>query len=146
MHEDVRSVHSNFFLVPVNTSFSVVNLLVLPQLSDSCIPRLVDFLTHQYPTVWFLLRCSQICGLMLAQSLRFGWKQRDSSISSFRAGILGRTQMTSRNCCWRQSGLLIDVRIVLRADFCNINRFSSQTDVREKATIIVDELKKVKDE
>lgn len=38
------------------------------------------------------------------------------------------------------------VRIVLRADFCNINRFSSQTDVREKATIIVDELRKVKDE
>ncbi|KAI9512401.1 TBCD protein [Russula earlei] len=29
----------------------VVNLLALPQLSDSCVPRLVDFLTHRYPTI-----------------------------------------------------------------------------------------------
>jgi hypothetical protein len=51
----------------MNITFSVVNLLVLPQLSDSCIPRLVDFLTHQYPTVRFLLLCSQICGLIQVQ-------------------------------------------------------------------------------
>jgi len=30
---------------------TVVNLLALPQLSSSCIPRLVNFLTHQYPTI-----------------------------------------------------------------------------------------------
>ena len=66
MHEDVRSVYYDL-IVPVNTSFSVVNLLVLPQLSDSCVPRLEDFLTHQYPTVRFLLLCSHICGLMLSQ-------------------------------------------------------------------------------
>ena len=58
MHEDVRSECYDL-VVPVNTSFSVVNLLALPQLSDSCIPRLEDFLTHQYPTVRFLLLCSQ---------------------------------------------------------------------------------------
>jgi hypothetical protein len=54
--------------------------------------------------------------------------------------------MTWKNCCWRQSGLLINVPILLRADFCNVDRFSGQSDVREKATIIVDELMEVKDE
>ena len=38
-------------IVTMSIYFSVVNLLALPQISDSCIPRLVDFLTHQYPTV-----------------------------------------------------------------------------------------------
>jgi hypothetical protein len=54
--------------------------------------------------------------------------------------------MTRKNCCWRQSGLLIGAPKFLRTDFRNVNRFSSQSDVREKATIVVDELMKVKDE
>ncbi len=51
MHEDVRSMHNTRIIHRSHEHlFSVVNLLVLPQLSDSCIPRLADFLTHQYPT------------------------------------------------------------------------------------------------
>ena len=50
MHEDVRSFHTCMFH-QLTITFSVVNLLALPQLSDSCIPRLADFLAHQYPTV-----------------------------------------------------------------------------------------------
>ncbi|KAI0251997.1 TBCD protein [Lactifluus subvellereus] len=30
---------------------TLVNLLAIPHVSDSCVPRLVDFLTHQYPTI-----------------------------------------------------------------------------------------------
>ncbi|KAH9980287.1 TBCD protein [Lactifluus volemus] len=30
---------------------TLVNLLAIPPISNSCVPRLVDFLTHQYPTV-----------------------------------------------------------------------------------------------
>lgn len=29
----------------------LVNLLVFPQVSESCVPRLLDFLTHQFPTI-----------------------------------------------------------------------------------------------
>jgi len=54
----------------MNTSLSVVNILVLPKLSDSCIPRLADFLTHQYPTVRFLILCSRTYGLMRVQLLQ----------------------------------------------------------------------------
>ena len=54
--------------------------------------------------------------------------------------------MTWKNCCWRQSGLFVDVLILLGVDFRDVDRFSGQSDVREKATILVDELRKVKDE
>ena len=47
-------------IAPRTPFFSVVNLLALPQLSGSCIPHLVDFLTHQYPTVSCPLLCSLI--------------------------------------------------------------------------------------
>ncbi|KAI9465506.1 TBCD protein [Lactarius psammicola] len=30
---------------------TLVNLLAIPQVSESCVPRLLDFLTHEYPTV-----------------------------------------------------------------------------------------------
>lgn len=42
--------------------------------------------------------------------------------------------------------MLIDIPVLLWADFRLVNRFSNQTDVHEKAAIIVDELRKVKDE
>jgi hypothetical protein len=54
--------------------------------------------------------------------------------------------MMWKNCCWRQSGGLIDVSTLPRAEFRHVDRFSSQPDTHEKATIIVDELKKAKDE
>ncbi|KAH9049928.1 TBCD protein [Lactarius hengduanensis] len=31
--------------------FSLVNLLVIHQVSESCVPRLLDFLAHEYPTI-----------------------------------------------------------------------------------------------
>ncbi|KAI9443203.1 TBCD protein [Lactarius indigo] len=30
---------------------TLVNLLVIPQVSESCVPRLLDFFTHEYPTI-----------------------------------------------------------------------------------------------
>ena len=62
MHEDVRSVYRARYVRPTDPGeqpfSSVVNLLALPQLSDSCVPHLVDFLAHKYPTVRCLLLCS----------------------------------------------------------------------------------------
>jgi hypothetical protein len=29
----------------------LVNLLVFPQVAESCVPHLLDFLTHQFPTI-----------------------------------------------------------------------------------------------
>jgi len=49
----------------------VVNLLAVPQLSGSCIPRLADFLAHQYPTVRFMQ-----CILRYAGSCRFNYQIR----------------------------------------------------------------------
>jgi hypothetical protein len=42
--------------------------------------------------------------------------------------------------------LLIGIPILLRPDFFNANRFSSQSDVQEKAAILVDRLGEVRDE
>ncbi len=42
--------------------------------------------------------------------------------------------------------MLIDVTILLRADLRNVDRFSNESDIREKATIVVDKLREVKDE
>jgi hypothetical protein len=87
---------------------TVVNLLVLPQLVDSCIPRLVDFLTHQYPTI----RAETArCLYLLLQSRDIGKDTDDVE------------------------------ELLLETEW-----FSNQTDVHEKAAIIVDELRKVKDE
>jgi hypothetical protein len=41
--------------------------------------------------------------------------------------------------------LLIDVTILLRPDLRN-DRFSNESDICEKATIVVDKLREVKDE
>jgi hypothetical protein len=72
-------------LIAPRTPFSsVVNLLALPQLSGSCVPHLVDFLTHKYPTVRCLLLCSCRRGLNYPRSEP---KRRDTSTSSFKAGI-----------------------------------------------------------
>jgi len=87
---------------------TVVNLLALPQLSDSCIPRLLDFLTHQYPTI----RAETARYLYLFLQSRDIGKDTD------------------------------DVEeLLLETEW-----FSGQSDVREKATILVDELRKVKGE
>ncbi|KAH9997907.1 TBCD protein [Russula vinacea] len=87
---------------------TVVNLLVLPQLLDSCIPRLVDFLTHEYPTI----RAETARYLYLFLQSRDIGKDTDDA-----------------------------EELLLETEW-----FSSQSDVREKATIVVDELMKVKDE
>jgi hypothetical protein len=36
--------------------------------------------------------------------------------------------------------------VSLRADYLNVHRFSSESDVREKAKIVIDKLREVKDE
>jgi hypothetical protein len=56
--------------------------------------------------------------------------------------------MTWKNCCWKQSGLLIKSShaVSLRADYRNVDRFSSESDVGEKAKIVVDKLREVNDE
>jgi hypothetical protein len=87
---------------------AVVNLLALPQLSDSCIPRLADFLAHQYPTI----RAETARYLYLFLQSRDIGKDTD------------------------------DVEeLLLETEW-----FSSESDVREKAKIVVDKLREVKDE
>lgn len=87
---------------------TVVNLLALPQLSDSCIPRLADFLAHQYPTI----RAETARYLYLFLQSRDIGKDTD------------------------------DVEeLLLETEW-----FSSESDVREKAKIVVDKLREVKDE
>lgn len=87
---------------------TVVNLLALPQLSDSCIPRLADFLAHQYPTI----RGETARYLYLFLQSRDIGKDTD------------------------------DVEeLLLETEW-----FSSESDVREKAKIVVDKLREVKDE
>ncbi|KAI0004532.1 TBCD protein [Russula compacta] len=87
---------------------TVVNLLALPQVSDSCIPRLVDFLTHQYPTV----------RAETARNLYLFLQSRD----------IGKDTEEVEE-------------MLLETEW-----FSSESDVREKATVLVDRLGKVKDE
>jgi tubulin-specific chaperone D len=125
----------------------VVNLLALPQLSDSCIPRLADFLAHQYPTVRFLY-----CILRYAGSCRFNYQIRGETARYLYLLLQSRDIGKDTDDV---EELLLETEwfvdwsshaVSLRADYRNVDRFSSESDVREKAQIVVDKLKEVKDE
>jgi len=87
---------------------TVVNLLALPQISDSCVPRLVDFFTHQYPTI----------RAETARYLYLFLQSRD----------IGRDTDEVEE-------LLLETQW-----------FSGQSDIGEKATILVNMLGKVREE
>lgn len=148
MHEGVRSIHSSYMIHQLtNITFSVVNLLALPQLSDSCIPRLADFLAHQYPTVRFLY-----CILRYAGSCMFNYQIRAETARYLYLFLQSRDIGKDTDDV---EELLLETEWfvdrsshaeLMRADYRNVDRFSSESDVREKAKIVVDKLREVKDE
>jgi len=126
---------------------SVVNLLALPQLSDTCIPRLADFLAHQYPTVKFLY-----CILRYADSCRFNYQIRAETARYLYLFLQSRDIGKDTDDV---EELLLETEwfvdrsshtASLRADYRNVDRFSNESDVREEAKIVVDKLREVKDE
>ena len=148
MHEDVRSIHSSCMIHQLtNITFSVVNLLALPQLSDSCIPRLADFLAHQYPTVRFLY-----CILRYAGSCRFNYQIRAETARYLYLFLQSRDIGKDTDDVEElllETEWFVDRRshaVSLRTDYHNVDRFSGESDVREKAKIVVDKLREVKDE
>ena len=150
MHEDVRSIHSSCMIhihQLTNTAFSVVNLLALPQLSDSCIPRLAEFLAHQYPTVKFLY-----CILRYAGSCRFNYQIRAETARYLylflQSRDIGRDTDDVEELLLETEWFVDRISHVLsqRADYHNFDRFSSESDVREKTKIVVDMLREVKGE
>jgi hypothetical protein len=121
--------------------------LVLPQLSDSCIPRLADFLAHQYPTVrllYCILRYAGSCSFnhqIRAETARYLYlilQSRDigKDTDDVEELLLETEWFVDRN----------SLAVSLRADYCNVDRFSSESDVHEKAEIVVDKLREVKDQ
>ncbi|KAI0283960.1 TBCD protein [Russula aff. rugulosa BPL654] len=107
---------------------TVVNLLALPQLSDSCIPQLTDFLVHQYPTI----RAETARYLYLFLQSRDIGKDTDDVEE-----LLLETE-------WFVDQSSHDV--TQKPHYRNVDRFSSESDVHEKANIVVDKLREVKDE
>jgi hypothetical protein len=148
MHEDVRLIHSSCIIHQLtNITFSVVNLLALPQLSDSCIPQLTDFLVHQYPTVRFLH-----CILRYAGSCRFNYQIRAETARYLYLFLQSRDIGKDTDDV---EELLLETEwfvdqsshdVTQKPHYRNVDRFSSESDVHVKANIVVDKLREVKDE